>query len=162
LALELGGNNPLVVWNAKDIASAAAIVLQSAFLSAGQRCTAARRLIVEDGKEGPLIEALQNLIDRMIVGEPFAEPEPFMGPVIDNAAADHVQEQWLNLMMKGGKPLRRLDRPVKDRPFLTPALIDVTDVKDRPDEEIFGPVLQIIHVKDFEAAIGEANNTRFG
>src|SRR5881628_1183007 len=90
LALELGGNNPLVVWNAKDIDSAAAIVVQSAYLSAGQRCTAARRLIVEDGHEGPLIEALQNLIDRIIVGEPFAEPQPFMGPVIDNAAADHV------------------------------------------------------------------------
>ncbi len=85
-----------------------------------------------------------------------------MGPVIDNGAADHVQEQWLNLMMKGGKPLRRLDRPHKGRPFLTPGLIDVTDVRDRPDEEIFGPVLQIVRVKDFDAAIAEANNTRFG
>jgi succinylglutamic semialdehyde dehydrogenase len=73
-----------------------------------------------------------------------------------------VQDQWLNLMMKGGKPLRRLDRPHKDRPYLTPGLIDVTDVRDRPDEEIFGPVLQIIRVKDFDAAIAEANNTRFG
>ena len=85
-----------------------------------------------------------------------------MGPVIDIAAADHVQEQWLDLMMKGGKPLRRLDRPFEERPYLTPALIDVTDVKDRPDEEIFGPVLQLIRVKDFDAAIDEANNTRFG
>ena len=85
-----------------------------------------------------------------------------MGPVIDNAAADHVQEQWLNLMMKGGKPLRRLDRPVAGTPFLTPALIDVTGIRDRPDEEIFGPVLQLIRVKDFDAAIEEANNTRFG
>jgi succinylglutamic semialdehyde dehydrogenase len=162
LALELGGNNPIVVWNAKDIASVAAIVLQSAYLSAGQRCTAARRLIVEDGKEGPLLEALQALIDRIIVDQPFADPQPFMGPVIDNAAADNVQEQWLGLMMKGGKPLRRLDRPEADRPFLTPALIDVTDVRDRPDEEIFGPVLQLIRVKHFDAAIAEANNTRFG
>ncbi|MES2327616.1 MAG: succinylglutamate-semialdehyde dehydrogenase [Pseudomonadota bacterium] len=162
LALELGGNNPLVVWNAKDIESAAAIVVQSAYLSAGQRCTAARRLIVEDGHEEPLIEAVKTLIDRLIVGEPFADPQPFMGPLIDNAAADQVQEQWLNLMMKGGKPLCRLDRPTKDAPFLTPALIDVTDIRDRPDEEIFGPVLQLIRVKDFDAAIAEANNTRFG
>ena len=162
LALELGGNNPLVVWHPKDIEAAATIAVQSAYLTAGQRCTAARRLIVEDGKEGKLIAEIQALIDRMIVAEPFAEPEPFMGPVIDNRAADHVQEQWLNLMMKGGKPLRRLDRPVTDRPFLTPALIDVTDVKDRPDEEIFGPVLQIVRVKDFDAAMAEANNTRFG
>jgi len=162
LALELGGNNPLVVWGAKDIDAAAAIVVQSAFLSAGQRCTAARRLIVEDGKEEPLIMAVRKLIDRLIVDQPFADPKPFMGPLIDNAAADHVQEQWLNLMMKGGKPLCRLDRPHADLPFLTPALIDVTELPDRPDEEIFGPVLQLIRVKDFDEAISEANDTRFG
>jgi succinylglutamic semialdehyde dehydrogenase len=162
LALELGGNNPLVVWNAKDIEAAATIAVQSAYLTAGQRCTAARRLIVEDGKADKLIAEIQKLIDQIIVDEPFADPQPFMGPVIDNGAADHVQEQWLNLMMKGGKPLRRLDRPFEERPYLTPALIDVTDVRDRPDEEIFGPVLQIIRVKDFDAAIDEANNTRFG
>ncbi|HLO20181.1 MAG TPA: succinylglutamate-semialdehyde dehydrogenase [Sphingomicrobium sp.] len=162
LALELGGNNPLVVWGTKDIDAAAVIAVQSAYLTAGQRCTAARRLIIEDGEEGPLIEAITSLTDRLIVDHPFADPQPFMGPVIDNAAADHVQEQWLNLMMKGAKPLRRLDRPFDERPYLTPALIDVTDANDRPDEEIFGPVLQIIRVKDFDAAIDEANNTRFG
>ena len=162
LALELGGNNPLVVWDAKEIDAAAAIVVQSAYLSAGQRCTAARRLIVEDGKEGPLLKAISKLLDRLIVGEPFADPQPFMGPMIDNAAADHLQEQWLERMMKGGKPVRRLDRPAADRPFLTPAIIDVTDIADRKDEELFGPVLQMIRVKDFDAAIEEANNTCFG
>jgi succinylglutamic semialdehyde dehydrogenase len=162
LALELGGNNPLVVWDAKDIEAAAMIAVQSAYLTAGQRCTAARRLIVEDGKEGELLEVLQGMIDRIIVDHPFADPQPFMGPVIDIAAADHVQAQWLELMMKGGKPLRRLDRPFEERPYLTPALIDVTYAKDRLDEEIFGPVLQLIRVKDFDAAIDEANNTRFG
>ena len=162
LALELGGNNPLVVWDVKDVEAAAVIAVQSAYLSAGQRCTAARRLIVEDGKHEPLLEAISALIDRLIVDQPFADPQPFMGPLIDNAAADHVQEQWLNLMMKGGKPICRLDRRAKDLPFLTPALIDVTDVKDRPDEEIFGPVLQLIRVESFDTAIAEANNTRFG
>jgi succinylglutamic semialdehyde dehydrogenase len=162
LALELGGNNPLVVWQPNDVAAAATIVVQSAYLTAGQRCTAARRLIVEDGKEQELLDAIAALADRIIVDQPFADPQPFMGPVIDNAAADHVKEQWLNLMMKGGKPLRRLDRPFEERPYLTPAIIDVTEAKDRPDEEIFGPVLQVIRVKDFDAAIDEANNTRFG
>ena len=85
-----------------------------------------------------------------------------MGPVIDNDSAHHLQDQWVDLMMKGGKPIRRLDRPDEKLPFLTPALIDVTDVKDRADEELFGPVLQMIRVKDFDAAIAEANNTRFG
>lgn len=162
LALELGGNNPLVVWDAKNVEAAAAIVVQSAYLSAGQRCTAARRLIVENGKEGPLLDAIQKLIDRVIVDQPFAEPQPFMGPVIDLAAADHLQEQWHGLVVTGGKPLRRLDRLFEDKPYLTPALIDVTEVTDRPDEELFGPVLQLIRVKDFDAAIAEANNTRFG
>ena len=162
LALELGGNNPLVVWHSKDIEAAAIMAVQSAYLTAGQRCTAARRLIVEDGHEGELLDAIAKLVDRLIVDEPFADPAPFMGPVIDLGAADRVQEQWLELMMKGGKPIRRLDRPNADLPFLTPAIIDVTDVRDRPDEEIFGPVLQVIRVPDFDAAIREANNTRFG
>ena len=162
LALELGGNNPLVVWQAADIEAAAMIVVQSAYLSAGQRCTAARRLIVEDGAEGPLVEAIVKLIDRIIVDHPHADPQPFMGPVIDLAAADHLQSQWMELMMKGGKPIRRLDRPFEERPYLTPALIDVTDASERSDEEMFGPVLQMIRVKDFDAAIDEANNTRFG
>jgi succinylglutamic semialdehyde dehydrogenase len=162
LALELGGNNPLVVWQVKDIPAAATIVVQSAYLSAGQRCTAARRLIVEDGQEGPLIEAVTKLIDRIIVDHPHADPQPFMGPVIDIAAAEVLQDQWVELMLKGGKPIRRLDRPFEERPYLTPALIDVTDVKERPDVELFGPVLQLIRVKDFDAAIDEANNTRFG
>ena len=162
LALELGGNNPLVVWQAADIDAAAMIAVQSAYLSAGQRCTAARRLIVEDGAEGPLVEAITKLIDRIIIDHPHADPQPFMGPVIDLAAADHLQSQWVELMMKGAKPLRRLDRPYEERPYLTPALIDVSDVADRPDEEMFGPVLQMIRVKDFDAAIDEANNTRFG
>ena len=162
LALELGGNNPLVVWDSKDIEAAAIIAVQSAYLSAGQRCTAARRLIVRDGEQGPLIDAITALIDRIVVDAPMADPQPFMGPVIDNAAADQLQEQWVALMMKGGRPIRRLDRPYEDRPYLTPALIDVTEAKDRPDVELFGPVLQLIRVADFDAAIDEANNTRFG
>ena len=84
LALELGGNNPMVVWDPKDLHAAAAIVVQSAFLSAGQRCTAARRLIVEDGQCDEFLELLGELIDRIIVDHPFADPQPFMGPVIDD------------------------------------------------------------------------------
>jgi succinylglutamic semialdehyde dehydrogenase len=163
LALELGGNNPLVVWDAADTAAAATIAVQSAYLSAGQRCTAARRLIVREGAAGDdLIQAMLKLMDRLMVGEPFAQPQPFMGPVIDNDAADHIQAQFLDLMIKGGRVIRRLDRPQEKQPFLTPGLIDVTDVTGRPDEEMFGPALQLIRVPDFDAAIAEANNTRFG
>ena len=162
LALEMGGNNPLVVWDAADLHAAAAIVVQSAYMSAGQRCTAARRLIVKDGEHQPLIDTVVKLIDRLIVDHPHASPAPFMGPVIDNEAADHLQEAALGLMGKGGRAIRRLDRKLPDRPFLTPALIDVTEVERRGDAELFGPVLQLIRVPDFDAAIAEANATRFG
>lgn len=162
LALELGGNNPLVIWQAPDIYAAAVIAVQSAFLSAGQRCTAARRLIVEDGKHDQLLDTILKLTDRIIVDHPHANPAPFMGPVVDNAAADQLQAAYLDLVLKGGKPLKHLERPDESKPFLTPAILDVTAVTDRPDAELFGPVLQIIRVADFDAALAEANNTRFG
>jgi succinylglutamic semialdehyde dehydrogenase len=162
LALEMGGNNPLVVWDAKDIHAAAVIAVQSAFLSAGQRCTAARRLIVEDGAHEPLIGEIVKLAERLIVDHPHAAPPPYMGPVIDNQAADQLQEAFFELMTRGARPIKHLERPVDDRPFLTPAIIDVTDVGQRPDAELFGPVLQVIRVADFDAALVEANSTRYG
>ncbi|HEX8240271.1 MAG TPA: succinylglutamate-semialdehyde dehydrogenase [Allosphingosinicella sp.] len=162
LALEMGGNNPLVVWDAKDIPAAAVIAVQSAFMSSGQRCTGARRLIVQEGAHEPLLAEIVKLAGRIIVDHPHATPAPFMGPVIDNQAADQLQEAFLDLMIKGGRAIKRLDRPVADKPFLTPAIIDVTDVADRPDAELFGPVLQVIRVPDFDAALAEANATRYG
>ena len=162
LALEMGGNNPLVIWDAKDIYAAATLAVQSAFLSSGQRCTAARRLIVRNGDHEELVATIVKLAERLIVDHPHANPPPFMGPVIDNQAADQLQEAFLDLIIKGGRPVKHLDRPFDDKPFLTPALIDVTDVRERPDAELFGPVLQVIRVADFEAALAEANATRYG
>ena len=162
LALEMGGNNPIVVWDTPDLHAAAVIVAQSAFTSAGQRCTAARRLIVEDRLYDPLVEELGKLVDRMIVGEPHAAPQPFMGPVIDNEAADALGSAFLDLLLGGGRVIRHLARPDPERPFLTPSLIDVTAVADRPDAELFGPVLQVVRADDFDAAIAEANDTRYG
>lgn len=162
LALEMGGNNPIVVWDTTDLHSAAVLVVQSAFLSAGQRCTAARRLIVKDGAHQPLIDEVKKLADRLIVGEPHATPAPFMGPVIDNEVADGLEESFLALVLKGGQPIKQMERPLPDRPFLTPAIIDVTNVKDRPDIELFGPLLQVIRVATFEDALIEANATRYG
>lgn len=162
LALEMGGNNPLVMWDLADIDAAATIAVQSAFLSAGQRCTCARRLIVEDGTEGPLLDAIVALMGRLILGAPHDQPAPFMGPLIDNAAAAQVLAGYEDLVAKGGVPIVAMTRPDPARPFLTPGLIDVTDVADRPDEELFGPLLQVIRVPDFDRAIAEANATRYG
>lgn len=162
LALEMGGNNPIVAWDTADIASAAALVVQSAFLSSGQRCTAASRLIVKDSLADTLIAEVKRIADRLIVDHPHADPAPFMGPVIDNLAADQLTESFLYLMSNGGKPVKHMVRPVKGLPFLTPAIIDVTAMAERPDIELFGPLLQVIRVPDFESAILEANNSRYG
>jgi succinylglutamic semialdehyde dehydrogenase len=162
LALEMGGNNPIIVWDAPDPYTAAVLIAQSAFTSAGQRCTAARRLIVRDGAHEDLINHLKRLMARLIVGEPHSVPAPFMGPVIDNEAADGLQESFLALLMRGGRPIVQMERPIEERPFLSPSLIDVTEVKDRPDMELFGPLLQMVRVPDFDAALIEANSTRYG
>jgi succinylglutamic semialdehyde dehydrogenase len=162
LALEMGGNNPIVVWESPDVHAAAVIIVQSAFMSAGQRCTAARRLIVDARVHDQVIEAVNGLIGRMIVDEPHARPQPFMGPVIDNESADLLTESFLELMIRGGRPIRHLERPKEDLPFLLPALIDVTDMAERPDIELFGPILQVVRANSFEDAIVEANNTRYG
>jgi succinylglutamic semialdehyde dehydrogenase len=162
LALEMGGNNPIIVWDAADIHSAAVLVVQSAFLSAGQRCTSARRLIVQDGLHRPLLDEVRKLAERLIVAEPHRTPAPFMGPVIDEDVAEGLEESFLSLMLKGGQPLMPLERLIPGRPFLSPAIIDMTSVKDRPDIELFGPILQVIRVKDFDEALIEANATRYG
>ena len=162
LALEMGGNNPIVIWDTLDIHTAAIMVVQSAFLSAGQRCTAAKRLIVKDSLYEPLLAQVKTIADRLIVGEPHSQPAPFMGPVIDNQAADGLTESFLILMSNGGKPIKHMARPIEGRPFLTPGIIDVTDMPERPDIELFGPLLQVIRVSTFEQAIAEAKNTRYG
>ena len=162
LALEMGGNNPIVVWNTPDLYSAAIIVVQSAFTTAGQRCTAARRLIVDQNLYEPLVAEINKLIGRLIIGEPHADPAPFMGPVIDNDTADMLTESFVALSTRGGRPLRHMERPIEGRPFLTPGLIDMTDASDKPDVELFGPILQIYRKANFEDAIAEANNTRYG
>ncbi len=162
LVLEMGGNNPIIVWDTKDIHSAAVIVVQSAFLSAGQRCTAARRLIVKDDLFDLVVGEVKRLADRLVIGDPHGEPPPFMGPLIDNEAADGLTESFVALMSHGGRPIKHMCRPVKGRPFVTPGIIDVSNMVERPDIELFGPLLQCVRVPDFERAIDEANNTRFG
>lgn len=162
VALEMGGNNPLVVWDTPKITDAAVLVVQSAFTSAGQRCTAARRLIVKASLYDPVIDEVRRLCGRIIVGAPFDEPSPFMGPVIDMAAADQLTESFLYLLSNGGKALAHMKRPRDGLPFVTPGLIDTTAMAERPDVELFGPLLQVIRVDDFDQAIAEANDTRFG
>ncbi len=162
VALEMGGNNPIVVINTPKMTDAAALIIQSAFTTAGQRCTAARRLIVLDSVYDALMSELLPMARKLLVGDPFAQPQPFMGPVIDNSTADRLNDSFLALVTAGGKALLHMRRTEADKPFLTPGIIDTTNIPDRPDIELFGPVLQVIRVPDLDAGIAEANNTRFG
>lgn len=97
-----------------------------------------------------------------MVGDPLGEPQPFMGPVIDNDTAERMMESFVALVTGGGRALLHMRRSLPDLPFLSPGIIDVTDVPERPDIELFGPLLQVIRVPDLDTAIAEANNTRFG
>lgn len=162
LALEMGGNNPIILWDTKDIHNAAVLIVQSAFLSAGQRCTAGRRLIIKDSLFDAVIDELKRITERLLIGEPHDDPPPFMGPVIDNAVADGLIDSFVALLSRGGRPIKHMRRLQQDLPFVTPGIIDVTEMAERPDIELFGPLLQVIRVCDFQTAIEEANNTRFG
>ena len=168
LALELGGNNPLVVWDSTNVDEAAAIVVQSAFITTGQRCSCARRLIVPDNAFGAqLVEAVEALAARVLIGAWNETPEPWIGPLISPVAATGAKHRYDALVARGANVIRDfkvLDcKAPEGRPsaFVRPALIDVTGL-DMPDEEIFAPILQISRAADWGAAMQAANATRFG
>ncbi|RYF00272.1 MAG: succinylglutamate-semialdehyde dehydrogenase [Oxalobacteraceae bacterium] len=167
LALEMGGNNPLVVWdlpaNDKDVDAAVHHTVMSAFISAGQRCTCARRLVVQDTPAGQaFIARLVEVAGKLAVGPSNADPQPFMGPVVSSAVAARLVDAQSMMEQKGGKVLLRMRQPDPDAGFVTAGIVDVTDAQGIPDEEWFGPLLQVIRVGDFDAAIRAANATQFG
>ena len=163
LALEMGGNNPLVVWDVKDIDAAVHHAIMSAFISAGQRCTCARRLVVADTVEGDaFIERLVEVAATLTVGASNAEPQPFMGPVVSSAVAARLVQAQAEMVAKGGKALLQMKQIDPNAGFVTAGIVDVTNARGIADEEWFGPLLQIVRVADFDSAIKVANNTEFG
>jgi len=162
VSLAMSGNNPIIAWDAADLSSSAALIVQSAFTQAGQHCLAARRLIVAEPIAEMLIAEVKQLVDRLVIDQPHAEATPYMGPLIDMEAADGLTDSFLYLMSHGGRPISHMRRPFERLPFVTPGLIDVTSMGKRPDIELFGPILQVIRVGSFEEAVIEANDTRYG
>lgn len=163
LALEMGGNNPLVVWDVQDIDPAVHHAVMSAFISAGQRCTCARRLIVQDNEQGQaFIERLVEVASKLQVGASNAEPQPFMGPVVSAAVAARLVQAQDEMAQKGGKVLLQMRQLDPNAGFVTAGIVDVTDATGIADEEWFGPLLQIVRVKDFDSAMKVANATEFG
>lgn len=160
LALEMGGNNPLVVDQAENIDATVHAIIQSAFVTAGQRCTCARRLILtRNPKNRQILDRLIQVASSLRVG---ADTDSFMGSVINNRAADHLLGQQQALIGAGASGLLEMRRLKEGVPLLSPGLIDVTGLDELPDDESFGPLLQIRWVDSFEEAIREANNTQYG
>ena len=163
LALEMGGNNPLVVWDVKDVDAAVHHAIMSAFISAGQRCTCARRLVVQDSPAGAAFVArLVEVASRLTVGASNAEPQPFMGPVVSSTVASRLVQAQADMAAKGGKTLLQMKQLDPNTGFVTAGIVDVTGASGIADEEWFGPLLQVIRVKDFDRAVKVANATEFG
>jgi succinylglutamic semialdehyde dehydrogenase len=163
LALEMGGNNPLIIDQVKDIKAAVYETVQSAYITSGQRCTCARRLFVPNTDWGDqYLDALVQAVKAIKVGGQFDEPAPFMGSLISEAAARHLVDAQTRLIEQGAHSLVELTHLTSGTGLVSPGLIDVTGVSTLPDDEYFGPLLQVIRYDDFDSAISQANNTRYG
>lgn len=161
LALEMGGNNPLVVHKADDLEAVAYLIIQSAFITAGQRCTCARRLIlVENTDTDKLLEILVTMVSRIKIGDPM-DTSNFIGPVISTAQADKLLSAQSELISKGAKSLLEIKKLTLGDAYVSPGIIDCTDASAE-DEENFGPLLKVYRVKNWEAAIAKANDTGYG
>lgn len=161
LALEMGGNNPLIIWDPANIDAAADIAAQSAFLTTGQRCSCARRIILPGGKFGDaVVEAIAERARALRIGA-WNEPDIFMGPLVSERARYQAVSFQDMLLSRGAKPVLALTARPKGG-FVTPGVLDVTAASDIPDEELFGPLMQVVRVKDFDTAIQRANATKYG
>ena len=163
LALEMGGNNPLVVWDVDNLDAAVHHTVMSAFISAGQRCTCARRLIIQDNAQGQaFLDRLVEVAAKLQPGPSNADPQPFMGPVVSAAVAARLVQAQAEMAAKGGKVLLQMKQLDPNAGFVTAGIVDTTDANGILDEEWFGPLLQVIRVKDFDEALRVANATEFG
>jgi len=162
LALEMGGNNPLIIQDVADVDGAVHHTVQSAFLSAGQRCTCARRLLVPKGRKGDeLLERLVQVASRIQVGEFDADPQPFMGSVISSEAADKLLAAQARMLEQGAVSMLEMKQLRPDTGLLSPGIVDATGLT-LSDEEFFGPLLTVYRYKSFDDALELANNTRYG
>lgn len=163
LALEMGGNNALIIEEIEHLDAVVNLAIQSAFISAGQRCTCARRILVKNGAAGDqFIKRFIEVAKNLIVGEWNAQPQPFMGGVISAHAAQQMLKAQQNLIEAGAKPLLEMTSLDPNSSLLSAGILDVTDVQHLPDEEYFGPLTTIYRYEDFDDALHIANSTRFG
>ena len=164
--LELGGKNPAVVIDHSDLDDAAREIVAAAFQCSGQRCTAISRVIVTEAQADALVERILCHVAKIKVGDGL-EPGTTMGPLVSQnqlRTVDGYVRQGVDSgcqLLTGGGALT--EAPERDGFYYAPTVFD----RVRPDsplavEEIFGPVLPILHVQDLNEAINIANSTRYG
>ncbi len=162
--LELGGKNPMIVMEDADLPLALEGILFGAFGTSGQRCTATSRLILHDTVYDAFLEMLDARLDRFPVGDPL-DPATAMGPV---ASADQERKilDYIAIGRKEAKLRRggtKLAGGAYDRGyFLAPTVFETKHGTRISKEEIFGPVLSVIRVHDYEEAVHVANDVDYG
>jgi succinylglutamic semialdehyde dehydrogenase len=163
VALEMGGNSPLVIedFDQTKVDAVVSIIIHSAFISSGQRCSAARRLYLNEKYEG-IIERLIEVAGNLRIGSYLNTPEPFYGPMIRPEAVNKVQIRFDDLRNGGGVPLLTPTVSGPNQTMMSPGLIDVSNAKTDRDEELFGPVLKIRKYSDLRDAIEMSNDTKYG
>lgn len=162
--LEMGGNSPCIVWDTNNIDSAVITIIQSSFVTSGQRCSTARRLILPKNEFGDaFLNRFVEISKNIRIGKPKDEPQVFMGSLKSSEMVESIITKQSDLVSKGGKILLESVRlPQFGKAFISPGIIDVTNIKERIDEEIIGPFVQVTRVETFEEAIKVANDSCYG
>ena len=162
--MEMGGKNPLIVLDDADLDLAVAIALDGGYFATGQRCTASSRLIVTDGVHDRFVAALAEKVSALRVGHALA-PDTQVGPAVSEAQLETSHRYIALALAEGGRLVAGGER-LKLEPkgwYAPPTLIADTDPGMRiNNEEVFGPVVATIRVKDYEAALEVANGGAFG
>jgi aldehyde dehydrogenase (NAD+) len=162
--LEMGGKNPLVVLDDADLKTAVECAVNGAFFSTGQRCTASSRLIVQAGIHDRFVEATVERLKGLVVDDAL-KSGTHIGPVVDQNQLDQ-DLKYINIAKDEGAKLawggELLNRETPGF-YLQPALFTETTNQMRISrEEVFGPVANVVRVKDYDEAISVANDTEFG
>ncbi|CAN7399713.1 aldehyde dehydrogenase family protein [Pararhizobium sp. LjRoot238] len=162
--LEMGGKNPMVVLDDADLTVAVEAAANSGFFSTGQRCTASSRLIVTEGIHDKFVAALTEKLKTLVVDDAL-KAGTHIGPVVDERQLA-TDTDYIDIGRQEGAKLAFGGETIsRDNPgfFLQPTLFtEATNQMRISREEIFGPVVSVIRVKDYEEALATANDTPFG
>jgi len=160
VSAEMGGKNPVVVDADADLDVAVPAIVKSAFGYAGQKCSAASRVLVPDRLADQLVTRLAGAVDMLTIDHP-TDPGVDLGPVIDADALERVN-RYRKLAAEEGEVVVRRDDVPEDGWYVGPLVALVPDHRAKvATEEIFGPILSVVPVTDFDAALAAANDSEY-